>query len=370
MKKYIFTESQIKTIILSETVPLTDKDIQRKLAKAKRLAVNFPNPRQFSLKYKNLYNFLRAKGLMDEVFPERKKYEPYGSWTPERIKELARSYSRITDFQNAYPVAYAKASEYGMINDLFPEKVTGQHFSLGDYGYNDQTSNNPEYQKYVDSLINAAGYFDNMSDLEKRNPALHRQLIKLGHSIDTPVNDEEEDDDDHYMTDFMDDDYDDYLYSGGGSDSYSVEPTPYADGPKKYRDEKLPSQEHLRKPRLRKASEQPDFVPPAPREKPVSTEFPLPAPKNQTPKPPTDTQLGRFTNQYESLKNELDTTMRRLQNTKNLYNTVGPNQKVTVGFYLKQDEDKISQLQVELKTLERKIAERQLKLDDQKRYGL
>ena len=335
--KIVVTESQLKNIVLKESIPFTKEQEQELLNKSKELAVNYSNPRQFSLDHKNLYDFLRRKGLMDEVFPNRKKYSEYGGWTEDKIRQLAKGYLRASDFDREHPVAYKKAYDLGIINDLFPKKYTNP-FPFQDFDSTDSSDieKQKKYQNYIDDLTDVAGYYNDMSDMEKRNPSLYKQMSKLGHDIDTPVSDE--DDEDHFMVDFMDDDYDDYTYGGSGSSSYGIEPVPDPAGPKTYKDQELPAVDTYKKPRLRKASEQPGYEPLPPREKPQVA----PPVKKSVANPEAD----NLKTQYNKLSAELDSVKNRLANAKALYNSsdTNPNHRNVMGFYMKQDEEKIEQL--------------------------
>ena len=117
--KIIITEEQLNGII-NEGVKLSPEEIEKRLKLAKKLAVKYPNPRQFALKHKPLYYFLRGQGLMDTVFPKRKLYKPDGYWTPETIGQEASKYDSKSDFYNNNQVAYNRAVEFGILNDLFP----------------------------------------------------------------------------------------------------------------------------------------------------------------------------------------------------------------------------------------------------------
>jgi hypothetical protein len=159
---------------------LPERIIDRRLKKAKELAVNFPNPRQFALKYKKLWYFLRSQNLVDEVFPNRQKYGE--DFTREKVKELADKFIAPSDFQKEHPTAYQYALKRNMLNDLFPNKLdrisTGVYTSKKDESpyYND------EVQKHLDHLIQrASSQYKDMNDLRKRNPNLFSQLQDLGH---------------------------------------------------------------------------------------------------------------------------------------------------------------------------------------------
>jgi hypothetical protein len=130
--KIIITEEQLNNIISEHgygSKPLPQEEVDKRLLKAKKVAVKFPNPRQFSLKYPNLWNFLRSKGLLDDVFPNRKLYKNDGYWTPETISQEASKYNTKTEFLRSNQVAYKKAVELGILNDLIP--IDGRYGSSG-----------------------------------------------------------------------------------------------------------------------------------------------------------------------------------------------------------------------------------------------
>lgn len=109
------------------SLPLPQKEVDKRLKKAKELAVKFPNPRQFALKYPKLWNFLRAQGLISDAFPNRKTYKPAGYWTPETIAQEAMKYQTKSEFENKSQVAYQKSLKFGIIDDLFPESYYGRN---------------------------------------------------------------------------------------------------------------------------------------------------------------------------------------------------------------------------------------------------
>lgn len=118
--------SLIESIIdeLSGSKPkYTDKDKEKIVDKAKKfvLAKNIKNPRQLHLKNNNLYYVLRAQNLIDQVFPERKKYHPDGYWNFDTVTKEAEKYSSRSEFEKKNQVAYNKAREMGILKDLFPQ---------------------------------------------------------------------------------------------------------------------------------------------------------------------------------------------------------------------------------------------------------
>lgn len=163
--------------------PLAQSIVNRRLRKAKELAVNFPNPRQFALKYKKLWNFLRGQNLVDDVFPNRQKYRE--DYTPEEVKKLANGFASAFDFEIEHPTAFNYATRHKMIPDLFPDRHDKMK-SYATYFGNKEVSPyyNKEVQKHFDHLMDrASSQYKDMDDLKKRNPELYKQLDNLGHSF-------------------------------------------------------------------------------------------------------------------------------------------------------------------------------------------
>lgn len=161
--------------------PLAQTIVNRRLKKAKELAVDFPNPRQFALKYKKLWHFIRHYNLIDELFPDRKKYRE--DYTPEEVKKLANGFAVALDFEIEHPTAYNYAVRHKMIPDLFPDRRDKMK-SYATYFGNKEASPyyNKEIQKHFDHLMDrASSQYKDMGDLKKRNPELYKQLEDLGH---------------------------------------------------------------------------------------------------------------------------------------------------------------------------------------------
>ena len=119
--KILITESQYNHIITEHkfgSSSLPESLYKRRLKKAKELAVNYPNPRQFALKHKKLWNFLRGNKLVDDVFTNRKKYNE--DLTDEKVRELASKYVSVSDFEVENGTAYQYALRNNLIKDLFP----------------------------------------------------------------------------------------------------------------------------------------------------------------------------------------------------------------------------------------------------------
>lgn len=112
----------IESIVDLDEVKLTDREIKKRLKKAKRLAVNFANPYQFKTKYKELFNFLRNYKLLDQVFPGRKLYKPDGYWNEITIWDEASKYGSKSEFSDKNQVAYNRARTLGILDTLFPER--------------------------------------------------------------------------------------------------------------------------------------------------------------------------------------------------------------------------------------------------------
>lgn len=183
--KILISESQYNLIVEQNkrggSQPLPDSIVKRRLKRAKELAVNYPNPRQFALKHKKLWNFLRSKGLLDDVFPNRKKYNE--DLTDDKVRELASRYVAMSDFELENGVAYNYALRNNMLKDLFPNHGFDP-VSQGVYiGNKDESPYyNKDIQKHLDRLMyRASSQYKDMDDLKKRNPDLYRQLSNLGH---------------------------------------------------------------------------------------------------------------------------------------------------------------------------------------------
>jgi hypothetical protein len=192
--KIIITESQLKSIVTEHkfgSARLPENLYKQRLKRAKELAVNYPNPRQFALKHKKLWNFLRNYKLIDDVFTNRKKYGE--DFTHEKIKELASKYLTPNDFELENRTAYQYASRHNMLDDLFPNNPHDQSLFGMYIGNKDESPYyNKNIQKYFDSLIDrASSQYDDIEDVKKRNPELYRQLMDLGHDI--IPNDDEDD---------------------------------------------------------------------------------------------------------------------------------------------------------------------------------
>ena len=166
--KILITESQYNSIIFEQnkrggSQPLPQKEVDKRLKKAKALAVKFPNPRQFSLKYPNLWNFLRGKGLVDVVFPNRKIYRPDGYWTPETIAQEAGKYNTKSEFHDNNQVAYMKALQFDIMNDLFP--------------YNSNVKGGMKKIWTLEKSIEAAKGFDgSLSEFSRKHSAAYHEL--------------------------------------------------------------------------------------------------------------------------------------------------------------------------------------------------
>lgn len=160
---------------------LPQSTVNRRLKKAKELAVDFPNPRQFALKYKKLFYFLRSQNLLDDVFPNRQKHGE--DLTHDKVKEIASRYTTLRDFQIENGTAYMYANRHNMIDDLFPNnsnnlKLYGSYLGSRD----DSPYDNKNVQNYFDHLMDrASSQYKDMNDLKKRNPDLYKQLDDLGH---------------------------------------------------------------------------------------------------------------------------------------------------------------------------------------------
>ena len=160
MKTIIITESQFNKLV-DEAAPLPEKEITKRLAKAKKVADKFPNPRQFALKYPKLWNFLRGQKLVDQVFPNRHVYKPDGYWNAENVAKESRNYSSRSDFMRGNQKANNVARQLGILDDLFPFELQKGRGKV----YDDEKS--------VEVAKNFEG---SRTEFMKKHPAAHRNL--------------------------------------------------------------------------------------------------------------------------------------------------------------------------------------------------
>lgn len=152
--KIILTESQLKTII--EGVKLDPEVVKQRFKEYKKIARKYPNPSQLNLDHPKIYAFLRAQGLVDQIFQDRKTYKPDGYWTPENIEKEAKKYSSRSEFYNNNQKAYTKAREYEMLSYLYPQ-VNYKRFTL-------------------DNSLELAKDFVNPADFRNEYPQAYRLL--------------------------------------------------------------------------------------------------------------------------------------------------------------------------------------------------
>jgi len=125
--KVRLTETQVAKLI--DEIKYTPEQINAKIELAKELAKQYPNPHQFELKHPNLWNFIRSRKMVNDVFPNKKNYNFRGYWTPETISKEAEKYKSRGEFQDKNQVAYNKAYKLGILDQLFPETY-GTKFNL------------------------------------------------------------------------------------------------------------------------------------------------------------------------------------------------------------------------------------------------
>ena len=125
--KVRLTETQVAKLI--DEIKYTPEQINAKIELAKELAKQYPNPHQFELKHPNLWNFIRSRKMVNDVFPNKKNYNFRGYWTPETVSKEAEKYKSRGEFQDKNQTAYNRANEFGLISTLFPETY-GTKFSL------------------------------------------------------------------------------------------------------------------------------------------------------------------------------------------------------------------------------------------------
>lgn len=181
--KIQLTEGQLSKLMV-EIERLSKDVVKDRLALAKELAKEYPNPRKFALEHNKLWNFIRAYDLIDVVFPNRIKQVKYDS--PEDVIKIARTYATATDLKNDLPNVYSYVVRHKLLDKVFPYSDENQGMWLN-YDHNTDTESsyvNPSIQKYLDHLIDRASRYKDMKDLEKRNPELYRQLTSLGHDME------------------------------------------------------------------------------------------------------------------------------------------------------------------------------------------
>lgn len=186
--KIILSEIQVRNLMgLIESdnyVRLSDEVIQDRLMKAKELAQGFKNPRQFALVHKQLFSFLKQQNLIDDVFPNRLKHSD--DFTPESALRIANNYATPTDLGDERGAVYQYLLRNNLMNTAYPNSA--ENFNLAtkyqkNLGGDENPSLNPEIGKYLDYLMDRASRYENMKDLEKRNPSLYRHLVALGHDM-------------------------------------------------------------------------------------------------------------------------------------------------------------------------------------------
>lgn len=119
--KILISEAQLGRL-MKEAAPLPPEELELRINKAKELAVNYKNPRQFALAHPQLWNTIRAFNKLDDVFPKRHVYKPEGFWTADNVAKESRKYDSRSAFNRGNQVAYNKAVELGILDDLFPVK--------------------------------------------------------------------------------------------------------------------------------------------------------------------------------------------------------------------------------------------------------
>ncbi len=196
--------------IINEAVKLTDDQIKERLAKAKELAKNYKNPRQFSLDHYALWGFLRSYGFVDQVFPKRAKYQPLSRWDETSIPIEASKYSNRTEFRLGNQLAYNRALELKLLDDLFPKrKEQEKKYNLNssiklandfdgprsEFFKKHPTAyyilrDNDLLDRYIpkksnkkndeDELLDMAKQYETHFDLKKADPVLFQKLVNRG----------------------------------------------------------------------------------------------------------------------------------------------------------------------------------------------
>lgn len=186
--KIILSEIQVRNLMgLIESdnyIRLSDEVIQDRLMKAKELAKDFKNPRQFALVHKQLFSFLKQQKLIDDVFPNRLKQ--LGDLSPESALKIANKYGTIADLKSERASVYQYLLRNNLLDTAYPNSE--ENFNLSTkyqmhLGGDENPNLNPEIGKYLDYLMDRASRYEDMKDLEKRNPPLYRHLVALGHDM-------------------------------------------------------------------------------------------------------------------------------------------------------------------------------------------
>ena len=85
----------------------------------KQIALQYSNKTEFRKSNPYFYGYMCSRGWIDELcehMTQRKKKNGY--WTKERCREMAKKYSRRTDFQKYDKAAYSKAFKSGWLDDI------------------------------------------------------------------------------------------------------------------------------------------------------------------------------------------------------------------------------------------------------------
>lgn len=154
--KIILTESQI--LLLKENiteVKMSPEQVEKRNERIIKIGKKYKTQREFSLKNSKDFGTARKYGLLDTIFPDRKKYRRDVEWTPEKITDVAKNYGSKSEFQKADQFVYNKASTLGMLDTLFPEKK----------------------RKYsLEKSLELAKGFEDPWDFNKEYPGAHRVL--------------------------------------------------------------------------------------------------------------------------------------------------------------------------------------------------
>jgi hypothetical protein len=105
-------------------VKYTDDDIRREASK-------YNSQNEFNKKSPNFYQLSMIRGLLDNLFPDRKKNKSY---TDDDIRQEASKYTSDRDFKENNFNVWRTAYNRKMLDDLFPDRKKG---SGGDIKYTD-----------------------------------------------------------------------------------------------------------------------------------------------------------------------------------------------------------------------------------------
>ena len=158
--KLIITEDQLKRVIIENEIgegrrTMTPEEIEKRNAKIIKIGKKYPDQNTFMKKNRNVFAMAKTHKLLDIIFPNRKKYRRDFEWTPEAVANIASEYPNKTLFFWGDQIAYQKAKDLGILDNLFPERKL-------------------EYT--LDNSLMLADEFDNVWEFRKKYPAAFLKL--------------------------------------------------------------------------------------------------------------------------------------------------------------------------------------------------